>query len=96
VQVAAREGDHEALEVIDTFGRWVALGLSNLTNLMDPAGFVLGGGLASSADLYLAPIQRWFGESLYSPHLRPHPSLTFARLGSKAGAVGAALLHDVH
>ena len=30
VQSAAREGDTEALAVIDEFGRWVALGLSNL------------------------------------------------------------------
>ena len=47
VQAAAREGDPEALAVIDDFGRWVALGLSNLTNAFDPEMFVLGGGLAS-------------------------------------------------
>ncbi|MFM2078355.1 MAG: glucokinase [Actinomycetota bacterium] len=96
VQVAAREGDQDALDVIDTFGSWVALGLSNLANLVDPAGFVLGGGLASSADLYLDPILRWFRRYLYAPDLRPHPSVAFAELGSRAGAVGAALLHGVH
>jgi len=57
---------------------------------------VLGGGLAESADLFLAPIERWFGQLLYSPDLRPHPALAFAQLGSRAGAVGAALLADVH
>ncbi len=96
VQAAAREGDAEALAVIDEFGRWVALGLVNLTNLIDPAAFVLGGGLAASSDLYLAPIQEWFTRLLYAPHLRPHPALTFAQLGEHAGAVGAALLTDVH
>ena len=44
VQAAAREGDAEALGVIDQFGYWVALGLNNLTNLLDPQMFVLGGG----------------------------------------------------
>jgi glucokinase len=96
VQTAAREGDADALQVIDTFGRWVALGLVNLTNVLDPAAFVLGGGLAASADLYLAPIQRWFTQLLYAPDLRPHPLLVFAELGERAGAVGAALLADVH
>ena len=96
VQSAAREGDPEALEVIDLFGRWVALGLVNLANVFDPAMFVLGGGLAASADLYLAPIQRWFTALLYAPDVRPHPSLVFATLGEKAGAVGAALLAEVH
>ncbi len=96
VQAAAREGDHDALTVIDTFGRWVALGLVNLTNVLDPQAFVLGGGLAASADLYIGPIQQWFTEYLYAPDLRPHPALTFAHLSEHAGAVGAALLADVH
>jgi glucokinase len=92
VQAAARDGDPEALAVIDDFGRWVALGLSNLTNAFDPQVFVLGGGLAAGADLYLGPIERWFGELLYQPHLRPQPRVEFARFGPLAGAIGAALL----
>jgi glucokinase len=96
VQAAAREGDPDAMQVIDLFGRWVALGLVNLTNVLDPQLFVLGGGLAASADLYLAPIQKWFTELLYAPHLRPHPELRFAELGERAGAVGASLLAEVH
>ena len=51
----------------------MALGLVNLTNAFDPAAFVLGGGLAEGAHLYLEPIQRWFGELLYAPDRRPHP-----------------------
>ena len=93
---AAREGDAGALAVVDDYGRWVALGLVNLTNILDPAMFVLGGGLAATADVFLAPIQRWFGELLYAPDLRSHPALTFAQLGEHAGAIGAALLADVH
>lgn len=91
VQAAAREGDEAALAVVDEFARWVALGLVNLTNALDPAMFVLGGGLAEGADLYLEPIERWFLALLYSPHLRPRPALAFAELGERAGAIGAAL-----
>jgi glucokinase len=92
VQAAARDGDPDALAVVDQFARWVALGLVNLTNAFDPAMFVLGGGLAEGADLYFVPIQRWFGALLYAPDLRPHPRLAFAVLGEHAGAVGCALL----
>lgn len=95
VQAAAREGDKDALAVIDDFSRWVALGLSNLTNAFDPEMFVLGGGLAAAADLYLAPIIKWYGELLYQPHLRPMPRVEFARWGPLAGAVGAALLPEL-
>jgi glucokinase len=95
VQRAAREGDPDALAVIDEFGRWVALGLVNLTNALDPDVFVLGGGLAAGADLYLGPIQKWFGELIYSPDLRKHPRVAFAHWNERAGAVGAALLHQL-
>lgn len=92
VQQAAREGDRAAQAVIDQFGRWVALGLVNLTNALDPGAFVLGGGLAAGADLYLDPIRRWYRELLYQPDLRPLHEVHFARWGERAGAVGAALL----
>jgi glucokinase len=95
VQAAARDGDLEALAVIDDFSRWVAVGLANLTNALDPELFVLGGGLAAASDLYLEPIRRWFGELLYQPELRSMPRIEFARWGPLAGAVGAALLPEL-
>lgn len=95
VMAAALDGDAEALAVIDDFGRWVALGLANLTNAFDPEVFVLGGGLAAGAELYLEPISRWYGELLYQPHLRSLPRIEFARWGPLAGAVGAALLSTI-
>ena len=96
VQQAAREGDTDSLAVIDDFGRWVALGLVSLTNALDPEIFVLGGGLAKGADLYLEPITKWFAELIYQPELRPLPDIAFARWSERAGAIGAALLHTVH
>ena len=70
VQSAAREGDHDALVVIDQWAWWVALGLVNLTNLLDPEVVVMGGGLAGAVDLVLAPVRRHFAELLYA---RPPP-----------------------
>lgn len=96
VQRAALEGDPGALAVIDDFARWVALGLANLTNLIDPSLIVIGGFLAADGPLYLEPIRRWFARSLFAPDLRAHPAVEFAELGQLAGAVGASLLHDVH
>lgn len=92
VVAAARAGDREAAVVIDTFAHWVALGLANLTNVLDPACIVLGGGLAAAPDVFLAPIEREFRALLYSSDHRPNPELTFAELGERAGAIGAALL----
>ena len=96
VVAAARRGEADAIAVVDTFARWVALGLVNLTNLLDPACIVLGGGLAASADVLLGPISAQFVSLLYSPEHRPHPRLVFAELGEQAGAIGAALLPRAH
>ncbi len=96
VQDAARAGDPDALGLVDAFGRWVALGLVNLTNVFDPSAIVIGGGLASSPDLYLGPIEHWFGELLYAADGRARPPVMFAELGEHAGAIGAAMLPAEH
>ncbi len=96
VVAAARTGDRESLVIIDTFAHWVALGLVNLTNILDPACIVLAGGLATAPDIFLPPITREFGALLYSPENRPTPVLAFAELGERAGAIGAALLPTNH
>lgn len=96
VQHAAQMGDSLALGVIDQFARWVALGLVNLANAIDPEMFVIGGGLAATPDLYIGPIRAWFHELLYAPELRPHPTIAFAELGEYAGAIGAAMLGAHH
>jgi len=96
VQQAAREGDSDSLAVIDDFGRWVAVGLVSLSNALDPEMFVLGGGLAAGADLYLDPIKRWYQQLIYQPELRPMPRVEFAAWSERAGAVGAALLWAAH
>jgi glucokinase len=92
VQAAAREGDEGALAVVDDWAWWVALGLVNLSNLLDPQVLLMGGGLATAADLVLEPIRVHFGELLYAPSHRPHPRLEMTSLGEQAGAIGAALL----
>lgn len=94
VVAAARDGDSIAESVIDEFARWIAIGLVNLANALDPRALVIGGGLAASADVLAEPVAKWFRDLLYAPGFRPHPTLEFARFGERAGAVGAALLPE--
>ena len=85
-------GDKQALGYLDVFGRWVAVGLVNLTNITDPNVIVIGGGMAEAADTLMPYIKKWFKELLYAPDNRDHPDLRVAQLGEHAGAIGAALL----
>ena len=92
VTAAAREGEPEALAVVEHFGWWVALGLANLVNVLDPAVVVIGGGLVAEGELLLEPTRRAFrGHVLASDH-RPEVAIRAAALGEQAGAFGAALI----
>lgn len=95
VFAAAGSGDVGAAAVVDEFARWVAVGLANLTNLLDPARLVVGGGLVAAQHVFMPAVRRWFPELLYAPGSREHPEITVAILGDRAGAVGAALLAEV-
>src|SRR4051812_18405812 len=78
---SARDGDVAALAVIDQFGWWVALGLANLVNLLDPAVVVVGGGLVAEGDLLLDPARRAFGGLVMSAEHRPEVPIRAAALG---------------
>jgi glucokinase len=91
VTVAASEGDGPAIEIMAKFGWWVALGLANLANALDPEVIVVGGGLAEAGDVLIEPTRRAFADLVEAPELRPRVRIVAAALGPRAGAVGAAL-----
>lgn len=91
VTVAAAEGDGDALTVMETYGWWLALGLANLANLLDPEVFVLGGGLVEAGEVLLEPTRRAFDELVEGVRYR-EVRIVAAELGERAGAIGAALL----
>lgn len=92
VTAAAAAGDPPALEIMNRFGWWVALGLANLTNLFDPAVIVLGGGLVLAGEVLLEPTRRAFHDLVEAATVRPAVPIVAATLGPEAGAVGAGLL----
>jgi glucokinase len=92
VSAAARAGDQGALDVLGEFSWWLAAGLANLANLLDPEVLLLGGGLADCADLYLEQTRAHFRELVLGGRARTGTGIEVATLGSRAGAVGAALL----
>jgi glucokinase len=92
VTAAAAEGDGPAVEIMDRFGWWVALGLANLANAFDPGLIVLGGGLISAGDVLIEPTRRAFTALVEAPFARAEVDIQPALLGSQAGAIGAGLL----
>ncbi len=89
---SARAGDADALVVLGQFAHWIALGLANLANVLDPAIIVIGGGLVEAADLLLPQVRSRFADLVMAGDRRPEVPIVAAELGERAGAIGAALL----
>jgi glucokinase len=85
---AAAAGDRHARMVVERAARYMGLALISLTNAVDPELFVMGGGVTRSWAL----VQPTMVETLRSsPFIKParRPRLLRARLGDRAGQVGA-------
>jgi len=89
---AAQEGDPDALVVLEHFAWWVALGLANIVNILDPEVVVIGGGLVAAGDTLMRPVRAAYQGLVLAPDHRPPVRIVPASLGPEAGSIGAALL----
>jgi glucokinase len=89
---AARAGDAEASAVADEFAWWVAAGIANLVDLLDPSIVVLGGGVVEADDVLLPRIRAAVPRQVLAVEHRPEVPVVKAHFGERAGAIGAAVL----
>ena len=87
---AATEGDPGALRCFQTIGGWLGQGLADLASMLDPACFVIGGGVSEAGELLLEPARAAFERALPGRGYRPLAEIKVAQLGEDAGIVGAA------
>ncbi len=83
----ARAGDVKALKIVDNAALFTGIGLANLVKIVDPDGFVIGGGMSQVGPFYLDRIRAAAERYLVG---WPAPVLLPARLGTDAGVIGAA------
>src|SRR5205085_11690496 len=84
---AATEGDPAALRCFETVGGWLGQGLADLAAILDPACFVIGGGVSDAGDLLLAPARAAFEKALPGRGYRACADIRIAGLGTDAGLV---------
>jgi glucokinase len=90
VTQAAREGDPVAARCFATVGGWLGQGLADLAAILDPACFVIGGGVSEAGELLLGPARAAFGKALTGGSHRHQAQIKLAQFGADAGIVGAA------
>jgi glucokinase len=90
ITTAAQDGDPFAIEQLATLGRWLGEGIASLATVLDPAVAVIGGGVSAAGDLLIEPTRTAFLGELAGAGFRPALEIRKARLGNKAGIIGAA------
>ena len=91
VAAAARRGDGLAVDVFNRAGRFLGFAVANLVSLLDPEVIVLGGGMASVADLYLTSLQMAMFERA-QPLAANKVKVVVSKLAETVNLLGAARL----
>jgi glucokinase len=91
VVAAARDGDEDALELLERLGTYLGVGLSGAINTFEPEYIVIGGGLSQGADMFLDRA-REEANARALPALADRVKIQLAQGGAKAGLIGAGLL----
>lgn len=86
VFAAAREGQEWATRIVDETVDYLSLAIANISVVLDPEVVVVGGGVASSADLLIEPIKRRLAGVIPYP-----PRIVASQLGRDAAVMGAIM-----
>ena len=81
----------DSLRILDNFCLEISKGLINLVLLLDLDRVVLGGGVCEIGEPLRHGVEKWIEETLIGSAHRPKIEVKLAKLGSNAGAIGAAI-----
>lgn len=89
---AAKQGDKTAQDVVDTYIKHVAVGITSFINIFQPEAIAIGGAISKEGDYLLNPIKEYCDKYAYATEFSSKPQLKIATLGNDAGIIGAAML----
>jgi len=89
---AWRAGDAVGTQLVETYMHYLAAGLVNLINALQPSMICVGGGIGHEKENLLAPLRELIKAERYTRYAEKQTELVSATLGNDAGIVGAAAL----
>ncbi|NLG53773.1 MAG: ROK family protein [Clostridiales bacterium] len=89
---AKRANDEAGTRAVDTFIKYLSVGVVNVVNIFQPEAVIIGGGLSKEGEYLLAPLREILERERYSRGGK-QTSLITATLGNDAGIIGAAVLN---
>jgi glucokinase len=91
---SARDGDLRALEAIDRGSLALAVGITNVLNVLDLHTVVIGGGVSFAGPIYWDPFLRHFEAERSHAGFLDHVDIYPAKLQADAGLIGASLFAE--
>lgn len=89
----ARAGNISALNIVDRYTEYVAVGLTNVIHAFNPPAIVIGGAITAQGDFLFDRIKSHVQELTLNVYYEKDPiQIIPALLGEKAGVIGAARL----
>ena len=88
---ARRAGDAAGSAVVDTYVKYLAAGLVDIINLLQPEALIIGGGVSKEGEYLLSLLREVIERERYSRG-DVQTELVIAKLGNDAGIIGASQL----
>lgn len=86
----AKDGDVLCIQIMDQVAYYLGWALANVSVVMDPQAFVIGGGVSKAGDFLIEKIKQSYQKNAFSTSIEA--TFTIAKLGNDAGIYGAAKL----
>ncbi len=93
VYEAAMQGDAVAKRIFAIVGEWLGIALTSVVNLLNPEKIIIGGGVSQAGNFLIDPIRQTINERAIKVSADAVEVVT-AKLGERAGVIGASLLID--
>ncbi|WP_349763905.1 ROK family protein [Fusobacterium sp. SYSU M8D902] len=85
---AAKKGDKFSMDLVDYEAEYLAMGIGNILNIINPEKIVLGGGVAMAGDILLSPMKKKLEKYALGVTLE-NLEIVQGVLGNEAGIKGA-------
>ncbi len=89
---AMRMGDTAGKAVVEQYIDYLADGITNIINILQPEIVCLGGGISKEGNTLLSPLDKLISERRFCRGNVRQPKLVCAKLANDAGIIGAAFL----
>ena len=88
---AYKENDEVAIEIVDRFKKYLAMGIGNIVNFIDPAVISIGGGVSNASEILLDGLSDSVKQ--YLPFKKAKiGDIVIAKFKNDAGIIGASAL----